>query len=353
MSNTEKSQVEDILEMPDLAEALSDNRFQQFLDKMPIAIIVSEIGESERIVYANPAFEKITGLSLSGVAGKSWDVLAGLSDKGERDLVTAIGEDSADHIGVFSISRAEGEAIADAYAALIVGEDGKPANRLVALIDVSPYVETDRIDFAKSRGDRDLALLEMQHRVKNNLQLITALIRLEARNCPEGKEPLHRLAGRIEALAILYKFLNDEPESETVDLGSYVSQLAAAVMQTHAVEGVRLQLKVDAFFVSINVAMPVGLIVNELMTNALKHAFEGRDVGTITVECTVDDKGERVVVADDGIGLPPDKDWPEKGNLGALIVQTLKENAKAKLKVETSPGNGTRVTLALAPGVRE
>ncbi|MBJ7544997.1 sensor histidine kinase [Rhodomicrobium udaipurense] len=355
MPDTDKTQVEELLDMPDLAEALHDDRFQQFLDKMPIAILVGAMDGNERIIYANPAFEKIAGLPLPAILGKTWDVLANASEKGERDLLTAIMDDNADHIGVFHIARPDAEtAIADVYSSVIVGDDGQPAFRLVALIDVSAYVadNDDGIDFAKSRGDNDLALLELQHRVKNNLQLITALIRLESRHWPEGKEPLNRLAGRIEALAILYSFLNATPDGDEVDLGSYVSQLATAVMRTQAVEGVRLELKADVFPVSVNVAMPVGLVVNELLTNALKHAFQGREGGTITVECLGGEEGGRVVVADDGVGLPPETNWPEKGNLGALIVQTLKENAKAKLDLETSPGTGTRVTLTLPPAVR-
>ncbi|WP_127076769.1 sensor histidine kinase [Rhodomicrobium lacus] len=355
MPDTDKTQVEELLDMPDLAEALHDDRFQQFLDKMPIALLVGATDGDERIIYANPAFEKIAGVPLSAVTGKTWDVLAEVSENGERDLLAAIMNESADHVGVFGIARPDGEtAKADVYSAVIVGDDGEPAFRLVALIDVTAYIADDNpeIDFGKSLGDQELALLELQHRVKNNLQLITALIRLEARHWPEGKEPLNRLAGRIEALAILYSFLNAKPEGDEVDLGAYISQLASAVMRSHAIEGVRLELKVDVFPVSVNVAMPVGLVVNELLTNALKHAFKGRESGSITIECLGGDDGGRVVVADDGVGLPPETKWPEKGNLGALIVQTLKENAKATLELESSSDAGTRVTLTLPPAVR-
>jgi two-component sensor histidine kinase len=123
-------------------------------------------------------------------------------------------------------------------------------------------------------------------------------------------------------------------------------------MGTHAVEGIRLSLKVDVYPVSINVAMPTGLVVNELMTNALKHAFTGRESGTITVECLVGEECCKVVVADDGIGLPKDTQWPEDGNLGALIVQSLRENANAELSVHSTPGQGTRITLLFAAATR-
>jgi two-component sensor histidine kinase len=179
--------------------------------------------------------------------------------------------------------------------------------------------------------------------------MVTALIRMEARNVSDGETSARfdRLAGRINSLALLYKSLAGEGLGQQVDLGAYLSQIASSVMQAHAVEGIRLELKVDSWPVSINVAMPAGLVVNELFTNALKHAFVGRSGGTITLTSLVDETGCRVVVADDGIGLAPGESWPKSGKLGSVIVQSLRQNAKAELEVESQPGKGLRVTILL------
>jgi len=93
------------------------------------------------------------------------------------------------------------------------------------------------------------------------------------------------------------------------------------------------------------VAMPTGLVVNELLTNALKHAFVGRDGGTITLHSLAESSGCRVIIADDGVGLPEGVEWPKPGKLGALIVKSLRDNAKADFRLESSPGKGTRVTI--------
>jgi len=198
--------------------------------------------------------------------------------------------------------------------------------------------------------DKDILLRELQHRVKNNLQMITALIRMEARNVPDDEtgERFDRLAGRIQALALLYDLLGGVDADDGIDLGVYISQVASSVMQAHALEGIRLNLEVDTWPVSINVAMPTGLVVNELMTNALKHAFVGRDGGTITVSSLVSDTGCRVIIADDGVGLPEGKTWPESGRLGAVIAQSLRQNAKAELEVYSAPNEGLRVTIFFA-----
>ncbi len=106
-----------------------------------------------------------------------------------------------------------------------------------------------------------------------------------------------------------------------------------------------MALKVDSYPVSVNVALPTGMVVNELLSNALKHAFVDRDGGTITLESLNDAGGCRVVVADDGVGLSPGSSWPKRGKLGALIVQSLRQNAKADIHVESKPGAGMRVTI--------
>jgi two-component sensor histidine kinase len=118
-------------------------------------------------------------------------------------------------------------------------------------------------------------------------------------------------------------------------------------MRSYAVDGIRLDLKVDHAPVSVNVAMPIGLIVNELLTNAFKYAFVGRESGTITLRCLHENETDYgIMVADDGLGLPEGMSWPVPGKLSALIVQTLRENAESTdIVVDSAPGSGTRVTI--------
>jgi PAS domain S-box-containing protein len=361
--NEAVEQVEELLAAPELATALESQQFRLFLDQIPIAIIVSEMKEIERIVYANPQFEKVSGQSAAELEGQPWSALRGEADDsskeggGARSLGAAIVEDK-ERLGTFRIERAEGEfAVVDAYSNIIADEDDQPAYRLAALVDVHAIQQAQREEFEQRLRDKDILLQEIQHRVRNNLQIITTLIRLEARNAQSSSSavPFDRLAGRIEALDMLYRSLAQDGHGDEIDLGIYLSQIASAVMRSHAVEGIRLDLKVDTYPVSINVAMPTGLVVNELLTNALKHAFRGRDGGTITLHSLVDGNGCRVVIADDGIGLPEGVEWPQRGKLSALIVQSLRVNAKAILQIESSPGRGMRVTIlftrnAAAPG---
>jgi PAS domain S-box-containing protein len=340
--------VEDLLDTPHLADALDSKPFRHFLDQIPIAIVVSDLRGHERIVYTNPEFEKLSGQTAADLEGQPWSALRGNDDGDlDRKLSVAIVE-AGDCVGTFRIDRVEREpSIVDAYSNIIEDDDGTPAFRLVALVDVSAHEKVQRNELELQIREKDTLLREIQHRVKNNLQMITTLIRLEARNVAGGAvgTSFDRLAGRIEAVQLLYRSLSESAQNDEIDLGVYLSQIASAVMRSHAVEGIRLDLKVDTYPVSVNVAMPAGLVVNELLTNALKHAFHGRDGGTITLRSLADGNGCRVVIADDGVGLPEGVEWPKRGKLSALIVQSLRVNAQASLEVESAPGKGMRVTI--------
>lgn len=339
-------QIDHLLNTPDLASVLESDGFRQFLDQVPIAIAVSELNPVERIVYANIEFERLSGQSAVDLEGQSWQALLGESAKADDPALGDAVVDDQDYIGVFSFAHSrEGEAV-DAWSNIIQDNAGEPVFRMLALVGATSR-DADRSDFEQRIHDKDVLLRELQHRVANNLQMITALIRIEARNVPEDAkdERFSRLAGRVEALGLLYRSMSDEGQAETVDLGVYLSEIASAVMRAHAVEGIHLNLQVDTWLVSINVAMPTGLVVNELMTNALKHAFTGRDGGTITLHSLVDEHGCKVVVSDDGVGLPPDYVWPRRGKLSNMIVQSLRQNADARIEVDARPGGGMRVTM--------
>jgi two-component sensor histidine kinase len=335
-----------LLDTPDLAGALANDSFKLFLDQIPIAVAVAELHPVEKVVYANLAFERVCGQSNAVVLGGDWRGLPGVRANG-----VALGEaviTEHDHLGSFRLPKGEGELQVDVWSNIIENEEGHPTFRLVALLAGAESHGAVLDKLAEQVREKDTQLLELQHRVKNNLQLITALIRIEARGITDRStgEGFDRLAGRIEALGLLYRALAASTGEGIIDLGTYLSEIATAVMRAHAVDGIHLDLQVDTWPVSLNVAMPAGLVVNELLTNALKHAFTGRDGGAITLHCTTNEAGGcLVLVADDGVGLPVGYSWPKPGKLSALIVRSLIQNAKADIAVTSTPGHGMKVAI--------
>jgi FixJ family two-component response regulator/signal transduction histidine kinase len=336
---------------PPPATPADDDQFRRYFDAVPIAIVISTIASPETIVYANPAFATLTGQDPSLIVGQPWTHLQGADLAMPGRLLGAALVEASDWVGTFELAAGDAPPIiADAYANVISDEGDQPANRLVVLVQANRSAAVDPAALAETIREKDMMIREIQHRVKNNLQMITSLIRLEAQGRAKTPEvnPLDRLEGRINAIQIIYKLLSDFSQSDEIDLGTYLSEIAAAVMHAHAVEGIRLDLKVDAYPVSVNVALPTGLVANELLTNALRHAFVGRDGGTITLHSLTDDTGCRVTVADDGIGLPPGMTWPSHGKLGELMVRSLRQNAKADFVVSSAPDQGTRSTIAFS-----
>jgi len=343
------TKIETLLTAPDLADALNSQQFRRFLDQVPIAIVVAELQDGERIAYANPEFERLSGQPAAELVGRDWKNLRGHTEGTGPPQTLGEAITGSDYfLGTFRIERHnQNPAVVDAYSNLIEDDGGTPCYRLAALVDVGEHEQAQRGQFAEKIREKDTLLQEVQHRVKNNLQLITALIRIEARNVRgrPATAAFDRLAGRIEAIQLIYQLLSEHGGVDEVDLGIYLSEVASSVMRAHAVEGIRLDLKVDSYPVSVNVAMPTGLVVNELLTNALKHAFVNRDGGTITLHSLSDGNGCRITIADNGVGLPDGIEWPKQGKLGALIVQSLRENAKARLEIQSVRGEGLRVTI--------
>ncbi len=342
--------VNDLFNSPGMSEAIETEEFRVFLDHIPIAIVVSKVVRGDqRIVYANKSYEALTGQKCQEIFGRGWSILDSFHLEDAPHLSFSASLAKADDF-VGTLRRDEPKLmLVEAYTGVIENEDAGKTYRIVALIDVTERERSQRDELAQRLRDKDMLLKELQHRVKNNLQLITALIRLDARSQRTGGTVnLDRLAGRIEALQLLYKDLSMDGLGQAVDLGHYISEIASAVMHTYAVDGIRLDVKVDHAPASINVAMPVGLLVNELMTNAFKYAFSGHGSGTITVRC-LHESGEKyhVVVADDGNGLPEGVRWPVPGKLGFLILESLRENADVDFKVESSHGKGMRVAFAI------
>lgn len=343
-------QVDQLLSSSRLARAIENDRYKHLLDHMPVAVAVSRgSGDDQHIAYINKAFERLMSMASAEIEGQSWLCLDGF--RNEDDQAQTLGQailHGEDFLGVFRpAGPVDHLVIVQAYASVIDNDDGVESFRVAALVDVAGRERAQIEQFENQIRDRDMLMRELQHRVKNNLQLITALVRLEARSAAEGEAvALSRLASRIDALTVLYRTLSAENASGDIDLGQYLSDIATAVMQASALPGIEIDLQIGYCPLSINVAMPAGLLVNEMLTNALKYAFVGRSSGQLKLICKCENGRVNVVVSDDGVGLGEHQEWPSPRKLGALILQTLRENAKnVVFRAESIRGQGTWFTL--------
>jgi two-component sensor histidine kinase len=223
-----------------------------------------------------------------------------------------------------------------------------------ALTKLNQAMETEieqRVEQIKaSLREKETLLKEIHHRVKNNLQVISSLLSLQSDKLadPTARKLFHDARDRVRSMALVHEKLYNSHDLARVELGEYTRSLMRDLLQAHAAlaSKVRLRIEQEAVFVPVDVAIPCGLILNELATNALKHAFGDRAEGEITIETKrLDDGRIRVVFSDDGRGLPPEVDWRSADTLGLRLIRMLAEQLGGTS--ELCNGQGTRFELTL------
>jgi two-component sensor histidine kinase len=190
--------------------------------------------------------------------------------------------------------------------------------------------------------DKNALLREVHHRVKNNLQVISSLLRLDARKSAQQdvKAALTDMNWRIRSMALLHESLYRADHYASVDLAVYLRQLATEAARSMIGPSSKVTLSLDLSPVTVNLdqATPCGLIVNELISNALKHGFiQGRS-GTVTIRLAQDEGGHvRLSVSDDGVGLPVDFEYRQAGSLGLQLISDLVQQMGAVLTIGPAP----------------
>jgi PAS domain S-box-containing protein len=312
------------------------------LTGLPLALVLTNPRiEGNPIVYANAAFTDLTGHPAMSVIGKPVEALlwpeTGTADVDRILEAVRAGEDLSLRI---DSHRADGTAFPNRLSLTPLGSDGETDYVLWTMS--APSDAEERFEDVLDQ------LREIQHRVKNHLAMIVSLIRLQARS-PEPDMDYTVLSRRIEALQLLYQELSDSGVSSTasleVPLGAYVSRIAAAVGHLDGRPGVRVNVMAEEVQVDAGTAGRVGLLVSEILTNALRHAFSDRETGLVETRLQLLSEGVvRIQIADDGVGLPEDHAWPSGGNLGSRIVQSLLQGLDARHSVDSST-SGTTITI--------
>lgn len=201
-------------------------------------------------------------------------------------------------------------------------------------------------DKAAAAEEREVLLRELQHRVKNNLQMIVSLIRLQKQRATteDSGRQLDGLAKRVQVLSRLHATLYSAEHGTRLALGDYLRDICESLREFFDFEarGIRFTWRLTQMAVPADTALHLSLIVNEFTSNSLEHAFPDRP-GTITVALERSEPGRaRLILADDGVGLPESRD----GGLGLRLIELLAKQVEAELR--WGNGDGTRATLTFS-----
>ena len=196
--------------------------------------------------------------------------------------------------------------------------------------------------------EKEVMLKEIHHRVKNNLQVISSLLSIQSTILADPRDATYfqESRDRIRTMALVHEKLYQSDDIAAVDFGPYVDRLTANLFRSYTGSGGRASLYVDVkdIFLGPDHAIPCGLIVNELVTNALKYAFpEGRS-GTITVTMRQSDDRYELTVSDNGVGMPANFNLEETESLGLQLVNMLAHQLDGTVTMDVS--QGTRFTIS-------
>jgi PAS domain S-box-containing protein len=196
--------------------------------------------------------------------------------------------------------------------------------------------------------EKETLLHEVHHRVKNNMQVINSLLKLQSNNIEDvkTKEILKDSQSRVYAMSAVHETLHGSENLSEIDLKSYLTKITTSVFQTYCTDHrkIKLNSSVDNSPISINQAYPLGLTINELISNSLKYAFPNDKKGEISVTMKRLDTELALIVKDDGIGMPGYFDWKNTKSLGLKLVRTLVEN-QLDGSIDMESTNGTKFII--------
>ncbi len=178
-----------------------------------------------------------------------------------------------------------------------------------------------------SLNEKETLLKEIHHRVKNNLQIISSLLYLQSRKITDQAilDMFQDGQNRVKSMALVHEKLYQAQDLANVDFADYLRNLARYLFRSYRVarQDIALKVNVEQLSLSVDMAIPCGLIVNELLSNALKHAFPKRQAGEVTVELRQEQQRIVLIIRDNGVGFPPDLNFKRTTSLGLQLVNNL------------------------------
>jgi PAS domain S-box-containing protein len=296
------------------------------------------------IVDLNAAARHVIGRGASKAIGQSveqiWPDLAGQLER-PGDMAEAGKE--------LALGKGDGQRIYDVSISSLADWRGRLTSQVVVLRDITERKWAEE-QIKASLREKEVLLKEIHHRVKNNLQVISSLLYLQSKNVKDQEtfEMLQESQSRVRSMALVHESLYQSQDLARIDFAEYVRNLANYLLRSYGVDTDLIKLKINVEDVSLGVdmAIPCGLILNELVSNSLKHAFPDSRRGEIRIELRSDDDQFALMAGDDGIGLPEDLDFRNPESLGLQLVNMLVDQLEGTIELDRSGGTAFEIVFA-------
>ncbi|MBK7885796.1 MAG: PAS domain S-box protein [Bacteroidetes bacterium] len=307
--------------------------------------------EHQELEWVNTGYSKMTGFTLSEVRNKKGVTL--------RDLTTNM--DVLDHLDdCIRMRRSfiyESEIVhkngqhrwASSTLTPILNDQGQLKNIVVIDTDITLRKHMEE-QIRSALEEKGLLLREIHHRVKNNLQIIISLFNLQTSYVTDNNayKALKEGQDRIKSMALIHERFYQTDGLSKIDFDDYIKRLAENLMQSFRITSEQVSLIIHAEKISLDIdtAVPCGLIINEIVSNSLKHAFKTERKGEILIELAqpVTDRF-KLMIADNGIGMPEGFALGKSDSLGIQLIQALTDQLEGEMEVESSPGQGVKYII--------
>ena len=304
--------------------------------------------QNGRITEFNRAAQNTFGYSMAEMLNNDMSVL--YEDKEQYAALKKIISEDENFFGEVKQIKKNGETFpAFISASLLKNERGEVLGMMSVSRDITRTKETEE-QLKKSVHEKETLLKEIHHRVKNNLQVISSILKLQSAYVKDKKtlDLLNECRNRISSMAFIHATLYMTNDFAKINFADYVANLAGNLQQSYADKDKKILLRLDIpkVFLHIDDAIPCGLIINELLSNSFKYAFAKKKRGTVGISVKV--KKENIILAiwDDGNGFPQKVDYRNTESLGLQLVISLVEQLSGKIKMESENDKGTKFIIA-------
>jgi PAS domain S-box-containing protein len=320
----------------------SEEKYRLLFEMESDALFLIE-DDSGRIVEANPAAALLYGYNRDELLGMRNTELSAQPEETRR---ASLG--STTRIPVRYHRRKDGTVFpVEITAGRLIWKE-RPSH-LPAIRDISERLRAEE-DLRTSLAEKEILLREIHHRVRNNMQIISSLLRLQA--IAVDNQTVHEvfqvIQGRIQTMETIYAMLTRSPDLTRIGMAEFLTRLTANIQTlfNRTEGGIEFRIAVKAITLDIPRANACGLIVNELATNAFKHAFPEGRAGTISIAMTIDETGKHVLaIKDNGVGIPEDFDFRMADSLGMQIVVGMVDKLDGTVELFREGGTEFRIVF--------
>lgn len=327
----------------------SEARFRRLAENAKDLIYRYRFTPERGFEYVSPAATPITGFTPEEhYADPDLGFKIVLAE--DRPLLESVASGNFDNPVVLRWRKKDGSIIWTEQINVPVHDE---AGNLVAIEGIARDITERKLAeeaLVQSLREKEILVREIHHRVKNNMQVISSILNLQSAQLddPRAKTAFKECQYRIRSMALVHERLYRSRDLSRIDFGDYLSTIAHHIFLDHQIsqEQVQLHQEIEPVELNINTAVPLGLIINEMITNAFKHAFPAGRRGNLWLNLRKINEGRaELIVRDDGVGLPDGLDTKKVESLGMVIINTLVEQIDGKLKVISRKNKGTEFRL--------